>query len=71
MKYNSASMSRESDPAIVRISVSRMEEKLDGFIKFLNQDKKRLLDLVKFKYAYLKYMMEKSNKGVGYESNRR
>lgn len=50
--------------SITRISVSWMEDKLDGFIIFLNQDKKRLLNLEKSKFEYLEYLVERSRKAV-------
>ena len=49
-----------ADDSITRISVHWVEEKLDGFIIFLNQDKKRLLNMEKSKFEYLQYLVDKS-----------
>lgn len=42
-----------------RISIDWIEGKLDGFIIFLNQDKKRLLDLEKSKFEYLEQLVNR------------
>lgn len=51
-----------SDNSIIRVPVDWVEEKLDGFIIFLNKDKRRLLNLEKSKFEYLQYLVDRSTK---------
>lgn len=53
-----------SDNSVTRVSVDWVEEKLDGFIIFLNKDKRRLLNLEKSKFEYLQYLVDRSTKPI-------
>lgn len=53
-----------SDNSVTRVSVDWVEEKLDGFIIFLNRDKRRLLNLEKSKFEYLQYLVDRSTKPI-------
>lgn len=53
-----------SDNSVTRVSVEWVEEKLDGFIIFLNRDKRRLLNLEKSKFEYLQYLVDRSTKPI-------
>lgn len=46
----------------VRIDVGWVADKLDDFIIFLNEDKKRFKNLEKAKYDFLEYLIKRSLK---------
>lgn len=61
---------KENYDCVVRVPVDFIETKLQGFIEFLNKDKKRFLNLEKAKYDYINFLIKRSKKKMDTKVNK-